>query len=411
MKKLSLLIMLAITTPHLTQVSFAAVTLDKIAAIVNDDIIMLTSVHKQAQRLKSQKAFSELSDKDLLKETLEQLIMDNLQTQQAKKNGLAVDDASLNLTMQSLAQQNKLTLKQFQEALKHENINYHTFREQIRQRLLINELRKRRLRRQTKITNQEVNDLIANQSSTISKGIEYRLQQVLIPAPSGTTLPTLIKIKNEANNVRESILNGDKSKLGKTTNWLAAIKLPSSQLRSISLLEVGQISETFQDHEGFHIIKLIDKRGVKKVVVKEFHARHILLKTNTDRDDNQTKTKLTEIRNKILAGSNFSALAKQHSDDNGSAVSGGDLGWSSTDRYVPAFAKTINNTAVNDISQPFKSKFGWHIVQVLESKTIDKTEGMLRNQAKGLLNKDKAEKEYSNWLKQLRNDAFIEYRI
>jgi peptidyl-prolyl cis-trans isomerase SurA len=411
MKKLYLLIALIIASLYLSHNSFAAVTLDRIAAVVNDDVIMLTNVQKQARRLKTQKIFSQLSNKALLKEAIEQLIMDSLQAQQAKKHGMAISDSALNLTMQGLAQQNQLTLEQFQEALKHEHINYQVFREQIRQRLLINELRKRQLQRNTKVTNQEIDDLIANQSATISKGIEYRLQHVLIPAPTGTALSDLLKAKDIANNTRASILSGKQSKLGSISNWIAANKLPASQLRSASLLEIGQISDVFQDHEGFHIIKLINKRGAKKIVINEYHARHILIKTSTEMNDNQARKKLLEIRNQILAGSDFSSLAKQYSEDNGSAISGGDLGWASADSYVPAFAKTIKKTPINTISQPFKSKFGWHILQVLDSKTIDKTEGMLRNQAKGLLNKNKAEKDYDHWLKQLRNDAFVEYRM
>ena len=393
--------------------SYAAATLDKIAAVVNDDVVMLTDVQKQARRLKTQKSFANASNEVLLKEALESLIMDSLQTQKAKQIGLVIDDASLNATMQDLAKQNKLTLGQFQEALKSEGINYASFREQIRKRLLINELRKRQLRRNTNITNQAVNDLIANQSADISKGIEYKIKHILVPAPAGTPLSEFLKSKNKAETLRTQVLNKKSSQLKQTkvSEWTAANSLPTSQLRKLSLLEIGQISEVFQDSKGFHIVKLMDKRGVKKVVVNEIHARHILLKNTPTSNNNILKNKLAEIRNQILAGADFATLAKQHSQDAGSAVSGGDLGWASTQAYVPEFASTLKKTAINSISQPFKTKFGWHILQVLEKKTIDNTEGMLRNQAKGLLNKDKAEKEYNSWLKQLRNDAFVEYRL
>ena len=414
MKILQLFAVFALSFLTLTNPSTATTSLGKIAAIVNNDVVMLNSVQEQANRLKTQKSFAKLSDKAIQKEALEHLIMDSLQSQRAKQIGLTVDDAALNTTMQSLAQQNQLTLEQFQEALKHEGINYRVFREQIRKRLLINELRKRQLKRNTKITNQAVDDLIANQSSTILKGIEFRVQHILISAPAGTALPALLNVKNEAELMRADLLSGKNTQFNaqaKTTNWTTAKNLPHSLVRHISLLEVGQISDVFQDSKGFHIVKLVDKRGARKVVVNEYHARHILLKTNSTSDDNQTKSKLAEIRNKILAGAKFETLAKQHSQDVGSAIGGGDLGWSLADNYVPAFAKTIKSTPVNKISLPFKSKFGWHILQVLEIKTVDRTEDLLRNQAKGLLNKNKAEKEYDSWLKQLRNDAFVEYRM
>ncbi|MEE9304569.1 MAG: peptidylprolyl isomerase [Thiotrichaceae bacterium] len=392
----------------------AAVTLDKIAAIVNNDVVMLTDVHKQVKRLKTQKSFAGLAEKALLKEALESLIMDSLQTQKAKQIGLSVGDTALNITMQDLARQNKLTLEQFQEALQREGIDYQSFREQIRKRLLVNELRKRQLKRNTNITDQAVNDLIANQSAVISKGIDYKIKHILISAPAGTPLASFLQAKDKAELLRAQLLNHKSTRLKetKTSNWIAANNLPASQLRKLALLEKGQLSEVFQDSKGFHIVKLMDKRGVKKRVITEYHVRHILLKTKTNSGSgsNALKNKLAEIRNQILAGANFAALAKQHSQDTGSAVSGGDLGWEPAKSYVPAFAKTIKNTAINTISKPFRSKFGWHILQVLEKKTIDNTEGLLRNQAKGLLNKSKAEKEYDSWLKQLRNDAFVEYR-
>ncbi len=409
---LTLLVIWVITLGN-SNTSYAAVTLDKIAAVVNDDVVMLTDVHKQVRRLKTQESFANLSNEVLLKEALESLIMDSLQTQKAQQIGLIIDDTALNETMQDLAKQNKLTLEQFQGALKREGINYASFREEIRKRLLIVELRKRQLRRNTNITNQAVSDLIANQSAEISKGIEYKIKHILIAAPAGTPLAEFLQKKNKAEALRVQILNRQSSELEQTkvSEWTAASSLPTSQLRKLSLLEIGQISEVFQDSKGFHIVKLIDKRGAKKVVVNEIHARHILLKSTPASNSNVLKSKLAEIRNQILAGADFATLAKQHSQDAGSAASGGDLGWASTKAYVPEFASTLKKTAVNSISQPFKTKFGWHILQVLEKKTIDNTEGMLRNQAKGLLNKDKAEKEYNSWLKQLRNDAFVEYRI
>ena len=403
---------LLISTVLSLNISQAATQLDRIAAIVDDDIVMLSDVQTQARRLRLQKSLAGLSDKAIFKEALELLIMDSLQTQKAKQFGITIGDSAVNATMMDLAQRNKLSLEQFQEALKHEKIDYVSFREQIRKQMLIGELRKRQLRRNTHITDQAVNDLIANQSAEISKGIEYQIKHILIPAPTGTPLASLLKSKQDAEQLRSHILKGESNRLEniKTSPWRSSSTLPPSYLRNISLLEKGQLSEVFQDSKGFHIVKLIDKRGVKKVVVNEVHARHILLKNNANKNDATLKSKLAEIRNQILAGADFASIAKQYSEDS-SAVSGGDLGWASSEAYVPAFAKVVETIPVNEISQPFKSKFGWHIVQVLEKKTIDNTEGMLRNQAKGLLNKDKASKEYDSWLKQLRNDAFVEYRI
>lgn len=411
---LTLLLFIVITLLSTYQPLNAKSTLDKIAAIVDDDVVMLSDVHQLAVQLKNQKEYAGLTDKDLLKEALDQLILESLQIQKARQAGLRISDTALNITMEKLAQQNNLTLSQFQQALQRQGIDYSHFRDRIRQRLLINELRKRQLQRDTNITNQEINDLIANQSAQISKGIDFKYQQALIPAPPGTTLTDIRKAKARAEQLRTQILKGKDHRFQENTkqpSWKPANQIPPAVLRHLALLDKGELSEVFQDSKGFHILKLVDKRGFKKALITQIHARHILLKPDSGEDDNSVKHKLTEIRNQILAGADFAELARQYSQDTGSASSGGDLGWATPDSYVPAFAKVLVNTPENQISQPFKSKFGWHILQVLERKTLDKTEDMLRNQARGLLNKNKATDAYKSWLKQIRNDAFIEYRI
>ncbi len=410
------LALLFLLTLGLTPYAWTATvnTLDKIAAVVDDDVIMLTDVQGRARQLKRQQGYTNLPDKALLKEALEQLILDSLQIQKARQIGLSVSDVALNASMEKIAHQNQLTLLQLQQALKQQGLHYPTFREKIRQRLLINELRKRQLQRNTKITNQEVSDLIANQSSVLSKGIEFKIQHHTVPAPAGTPLADLLKAKEKAEKLRAQLLKDRDTRSENTTvgaTWVKSSELPATHLRHIALLEKGETSDVFQDPKGFHIIKLIDKKGVKKVLIDEIHARHILLKTDSTTTDTMVKSHLDELRNQILAGADFADLAKRYSQDPGSASSGGDLGWATPENYVPAFANVLKNTPENTISKPFKSKFGWHILQVLERKTLDKTEGVLRQQAKGLLNKNKAQKEYERWVKQLRNDAFVEYRI
>ena len=200
---------------------------------------------------------------------------------------------------------------------------------------------------------------------------------------------------------------GSKGDMG----WQSAEQLPASILKNISLMQMGEVSNVFHDQQGFHIVKLIETRGGKRAINQLMHVRHILIKTNGSTDNNVARTQITKIRNRIIAGEDFATLAKAVSQDQGSASSGGDLGWSSPSAYVPAFSATMKKTPVNAISQPFKSRFGWHILQVLGKKQEDQTDQVLKNQAKEILSKSKLDTEYKKWLQRLRNEAFVEYRI
>ena len=412
-------------TPFLTQIScfillalYSGITtaqpLDKIAVIVNNDVIMASQVYQLARQLKSNPKAQALSEEVLIKEAVEQLIHRKLQLQKAKQIGLTVDDSNLNITMQQLAQKNKLSMEQFRIALGREGLDFNTFRESIRERIILAELRKMQLKRTSHVTNQQVNDLIANQSSQLSQGVDFKVQHIHLSAPTGTPLPKLLAVQKKAYALRHKLLmapSKDFAKYAKATEWKSSTTYNKSQLRTLSLLEKGQISDVFQDPTGFHIIKLIDKRGVKQQVVSEYLVRHILIKSTPESNDAVLRQKLSLLREKIAAGSDFASMAKKYSQDTGSAIRGGSLGWSTADKYVPQFATVIKKTPLKQISQPFKSQFGWHILQVLDTKQNNRTEDLLRKRAKSLINNDKAQKDYENWVKQLRNDAFVEYRI
>ena len=398
-----------------THLSFAGIVLDKIAAIVNDDIIMLSAVNERSDMLKTQEGYSSLTEKQRHKEVLNLLITEKLQLQKAKQLGIIINDEILNKTMQRLATQNQLSMEQFREALNHEGINYARFRETIRQRIIISQLKKRQDRNSSTISEQEINDLMTNQSLLLSKDKEYKFQHILFPAKKNSRLQELNSLKVHANDTRQKIIKGANilsfPNAKDTANWIPSKQLTPSLLRAISPLEIGQTSDVFHDSAGFHLIKLVDKRGGKKeAMLEEVNIRHILLKPTTALNDKATQEKITEIRHKITAGADFSALAKQYSDD-GSASNGGELGWSTLDQYVPQFSAMAKKTAINSISPPFKTQFGWHILQVIGKRQSKQTATNLRNQAKKLISTNKPDEAYTNWIKQLRNNAFIEYRV
>ncbi len=393
-----------------TQLSMAASQpLDRIAAVVNEDIVMLSSVLSRAKKLKAVSPNSD--DKTLIAQALDQLILIKVQTQYGKALGIVVDDVMLNRTIEGIARQNNLSLGDFRLALQKQGVEYSDFREDIRSRLIINALKQRQSGSKRNISEQEVSDLIFSQASAINQDAQYHLQDILIAAPNGTALSQFYIAKKKAENIRKKLL-GQKTFAtnGIETNdlaWKTTQELPAAFTRVLSLMGVDEISPVVHDSRGFHILKLIAKRGGSQQLELQAHARHILI-PDTSKKGQQ---KAISIRKKLLAGANFSTLAKANSADKGSAVNGGDLGWATPKNYVPAFANTVRTAPLNAISQPVKTKFGWHIIQVLERKKVDTSQEAIRASAKSILAKKKNKGGYDKWLQGIRDDAFIEYRL
>lgn len=394
-----------------TQLSMAASQpLDRIAAVVNEDIVMLSSVLSRAKKLKA--VSPNADDKTLIAQALDQLILIKVQTQYGKALGIVVDDVMLNRTIEGIARQNNLSLGDFRLALQKQGVEYSDFREDIRSRLIINALKQRHQSgSRANISEQEINDLIFSQASAINQNAQYHLQDILIAAPNGTALSQFNIAKRKAENIRKKLL-GQKTFAtdGIETNdlvWKTAQELPAAFTRVLSLMGVNEISPVVHDSRGFHILKLIAKRGGSQQLELQAHVRHILI-PDTSKKGQQ---KAMSIRKKLLAGANFASLARANSADKGSAVNGGDLGWATPKNYVPAFANTVRTAPLNAISQPVKTKFGWHIIQVLERKKVDTSQETIRASAKSILAKKKNKGSYDKWLQGIRDEAFIEYRL
>ena len=389
--------------------STAEQSLDHIAAIVNNDIVMMSSVLQQTKHLKV--TSPESADNKLIKKALEQLVLIKIQIQRGKELGIIIDDVMLNRTIEGIATQNKLSLADFQKALQREGFEYTTFREEIRNRLMIDALKQRQSGRRSNISEQEITDLIFSQASALNKDAQYHLQDILIPAANGIPLAHFNSARDKAQQLRRQLLKQTKfSSNGVTTDdlgWKDSNELPLAYKRVLSLMGVDEISPVIHDSKGFHILKLIEKRGGGKNLQQQVHVRHILISNS----DSKGQQKANALRQKLLAGEDFATLATTHSADPGSAVNGGDLGWATPTTYVPAFASIVKILAIKTISPIIKTKFGWHIIQVLERKTMDKSREALRTSAKSLLFKKKNKDGYKTWLQGLRDDAFVEYRL
>ena len=387
--------------------------LDGIAAVVNSDVVMLSEVRVAARQISANKT-TKLSEQQLYKEVLEKLIMDKIQVQKAKAIGIKIDDAAVDTAMQTIAKQNNLDLQQLRLALIERGMDYKVFRESIRNRLLTDNLRKRQQGRNN-IGENEVDDLIQSESFNLSKDVQYELIDIVIPNNTKSVKQFNANLKRAQNLRKKLLLNKNLSspeiaKLGaKKVNlgWKNSETLSPIYSRTLSLMEEGELSEVIRDTQGFHILKLVNQRGGKRQQTQEARVRHILI----NKDDPKAKLKVTQLRNKILAGESFSQLAIKHSDDKGSAVEGGELPMTNTANYVPPFSKVVNSLALDTLSQPVQTQFGWHIIEVLERRSSDKTREAIKNQAKELVGKQKREEDLTNWLKSLREEAFVEYRI
>ena len=407
---------LLITLFALSSVQARDVPLDKIAAVVNNDVVMLSEVLQTARKIK-ESGNTRLSDSELVKKVLEKLILEKIQVQKAKEIGVKIDNVALNEAMQRIAAQNKLNLEQFRVALKGEGLNYKDFRETIREKLYIDTLKKRQQGRNKKISENEVDSLIQSESLTLSKDVQYHLVDILFPAPNGISVKQFNTRYKQAQNLRKRLLaKSDKlsqaiiAKAGaskKDLGWKSSQSLSPVFLRTLSLMGEGELSNVVRDAVGFHILKLVEQRGGKRKIAQQAQARHILISNDTP----NAKLKATQIRNKILAGGSFAKLAQLNSADKGSAANGGDLGMADPAGFVPPFANAVRTLPLNTLSQPIKTRFGWHLIEVLERKTTDQTREALKLQAQSLISDKNKSEEYNNWLQGLMDEAFIEYRL
>lgn len=391
--------------------------LDTIVAVVNDDVVLASEANDLAKQLKGLPDFADKSQKEIAKEAVNSLIMTKLQTQRAKQLGLNIDDLTVNKALAKIAERNNLNATQFKEALANEGIDYLSFRERIRTQILINELRKQFQQQSSNTSDASISDVIANSSDALIEKRSYQYFDLLVPAAPTTELPELQKIKEKAYQLRSTIINGQaisnmpgvKQQTANTQN-----RPSKAIIVQLAQLEVGQTSSVIHDNQGFHILQLISKQG--EAVAKapeEMLVRHILIKVDKKTTSEQALQKITEIRNKIVAGASFNIMANQFSDDPGSGSQGGELGWATADTYVPEFAQTVTTIKDKTLSEPFKTKFGWHILEVLDRREgIADAQAILQAQARQVLSNNTDKKgAYHNWLKELRSNAHIEYRV
>lgn len=407
------------------QLSTRGDSLDRIVAVVNDGVILNseldTEIARITARLKQQK--TELPSQSVLRtQVLDRLIQQELQLQRAEKGGLKVTDDMLNSMLNDIATNNGLKFSDLPATIEAQGQSYAAYREDIRRDIAL-QIMQRDVVSNIKITPRELEQALARQSRTPDANAEYNLSHILISVASNATPEQLAQRESRANEVvskakagqsfaelavsySDSSTNVDGGSLG----WRNGTQLPSIIADRIPALKVGELTEIIRSPSGFHIFKLNDKRGgtTGQELQSQVHARHILLKKTEVEDDNTVKQRLEKIRARILAGEDFAAIASVTSQDPGSAVQGGDLGWTGPGVFVGEFEKALDKLDENEISEPFKSQFGWHIVQLLGRRTQDISEENRRNKVYAALRESRAEEAVELWIRELRSNAYIE---
>ncbi len=403
------------------------VEIDRIVAVVNDDVI----VHSELQtRLRAvidqlQNAGVPAPPEDVLKkQVLEQLILDRLQLQLAEGTGIRVDDETLNRQIADIARQNQLSLREFRDILQRDGYDFAAFREEIRNELIKSRVQQRQVQDRVQITERDIDNFIATQAKQGSNIPEYRVGHILIAVPDGASPEQLAEAKQRAEDIVKRLRDGAnfgriaaaesdgrQALEGGDLGWRKAGALPTMFEKVVPELEKGEISEIIRSSSGFHVLKLLDVRGAGRLVIEQTNARHILIKTNEIVSSADARSRLRVLRSRVQNGADFAELARASSDDPGSAVKGGDLGWLSPGDTIPAFEKTMDALAVGEISEPFETQFGWHIVQVLGRRDRDSTEEVQRAKAAEQLRNRKVDEELQAWFRQIRDEAYIEYRL
>jgi peptidyl-prolyl cis-trans isomerase SurA len=401
--------------------------LDRIAAIVNDGLVLKSELDEQMasveKRLQEQKV--ELPSQSVLRQqVLDRLVLQEIQLQRAKHVGLTVTDEQLNGALQEIAARNKIPFDQLPTALAAQGVDYKQYRESMRKELTLSTLRQRDVISHINVSPHELEQFLAREQN-VAANDEFNVSHILLSLPAAATPQQLEEISHKAQDVASragkgedfgqlAIANSNSQTAldGGQLGWRKGSQLPQFILDLVVKMKPGEVSAPVRTPSGYHIVKLNERRsGEAPVIISQIHVRHILMKPNELDDDATVSEKLAKLRDRILKGEDFAGIASTASEDPGSAPDGGDLGWSGPGTFVPEFDKAIADLKPNEISEPFKTRYGWHIVQMLGTRTYDSTDDVRRQKAFAAIRESKADEETELWLRRLRDDAFVETKM
>lgn len=398
------------------------VPLDSVVAIVDEDIILSSEVRDRVQQIKAsatQRGMELPDDETLVQETLDRLILESIQLQLADRYGIRIPDAQLDQSMARVAAQNRLTLEQFRDALTQSGQSYLQMREALRDELAIQRVQQGSVMRDINITEREIDNFMATEEGEAMIEPEYRVIQALVSVSRSDSTDERTAKEDFVDGVLANILAGaDFSEAvsviepyafrGGDLGWRKLRDIPSMFSEIVPNLKPGQTGKV-ESSSGLHLVHLAEARGIERLV-EQTNVRHILVKPNEVLDDDAAREFIASLKQRIESGEDFAELAKEHSDDIGSAQEGGDLGWTNPGQMVPEFETAMAGAEIGVITDPVRSEFGWHILEVTDRRTEDFAEQVRRNQVANFLRESKYEEELENWLREIREEAFVDIK-
>lgn len=401
--------------------------LDAIVAVVNEDVIVQSDLNKQIDLLIPELEARGAAIPDagsLQQQVLDELILERLQLQRAQSLGIEVDEATLTEALNSIAARNGMGLPELREAIIANGLSFEDFREDTRRQILTSRLQQEEVVKDIRVSDQEVDRFMETERDTLINRSEVQLSHILIALPENPTEAQIKAARDEASALARRIRGGEdfaglarrysdggRAQEGGDLGWFNVGEVPSLAAQPAQRLGRGELTDPIRSPSGFHLIRVTDIRGDAPEPVTQTKARHILIRTSEVVSDEDAKRRLEQLRIRIQGGDDFATLARSHSDDTGSALNGGDLGWVNPGDTVPAFEREMDSLAPGEISQPFQTPFGWHVVQVQERRNQDTTDELLRLRAKDALRMRKAEEAREIWLQRLRDEAYVEIRL
>ena len=399
--------------------------LDRVVAVVDDDIIMESELVERANSIRSrmQEQRTQLPPQDVLYEqVLERMIVESIELQMAEKSGIRISDNELNETLANIARQNNMTTETFRETVLSEGMSWPALRDQIRRELTVNQLRQRRVGSRIQISDQDVDNFLNSEMAKTNLAPDYRLGHILIAINDGsspqvaeeTALLVYKKLSEGADfaAMAAQYSSGETALSGGDLGWRKAAQLPTLFADTVLDMKQGEISQPIRSASGYHLIKVLEVRGGTEQIVQQTKTRHILVKPNEIRTETETRKLIEDIYLQLQDDpEQFETLAKTYSDDPGSALQGGSLGWVNPGTMVPQFEQQMQSAPIGKISKPFRTDFGWHILQVEERRNQDMSEDFRRGRARQMLQKRRFDEELDGWLREVRQNAYVEIKL